>query len=34
MHNGVREDFGRIKAVGAELEGDAAAEIGESDEVI
>ncbi|HAL46618.1 MAG: hypothetical protein FI707_07480 [SAR202 cluster bacterium] len=34
MHNGVREDFGRIKAVGAELEGGAAAEIGESDEVI
>ena len=34
MHNGFRNDFGRIKEVGAELEGVAAAKVGESREVI
>ena len=34
MHNGFREDLGRIKDVGAELEGVAAAKVGESREVI
>ena len=34
MHNGFREDFGRIRAVGAELEGGVAEDVGESEEVI
>ena len=34
MHNGFREDFGRIRAVGAELEGGEAEDVGESEEVI
>jgi 4-hydroxy-2-oxoheptanedioate aldolase len=34
MHNGFREEFGQIKSVGAEIEGVAAEEVGESKEVI
>lgn len=34
MHNGFREEFGAIKAVGAELAGGRAGDIGESEEVI
>jgi 2-keto-3-deoxy-L-rhamnonate aldolase RhmA len=34
MHNGFREEFGAIKAVGAELEGAAAEDVGESKEVV
>ena len=34
MHNGFREEFGQIKSVGAEVEGVAAEEVGESKEVI
>ena len=34
MHNGFREEFGQIKAVGAEIEGVAAEDVGESEEVI
>ncbi len=34
MHNGFREDFGKIKAVGAEIAGTAVEDVGESEEVI
>ena len=34
MHNGYREEFGQIKAVGQELGGDSASDVGESQEVI
>lgn len=34
LHNGYRNEFGRIKKIGAELGGDSDGDIGESDEVI
>ena len=34
MHNGIREEFGQIKAVGAEIEGVEVGDVGESREVI
>ena len=34
LHNGYRNEFGRIKKIGAELGGDSYGDIGESDEVI
>ena len=34
MHNAYREEFGTIKAVGAELGGGASEDVGESEEVI
>ena len=34
MHNAYREEFGTIKAVGAELGGEASEDVGESEEVI
>ena len=34
MHNGYREEFGEIKSIGSELDGEAISDVGESEEVI